>query len=137
MRVGVLGRVSCQGCTAKLAAAKEARGKEAGRFAFLLLSPLLAFLGHQEKALTGRTGGSWVLGARGAWCDSLPSFICSMSLSALLRAVLGKEDDTGAVEGREKREAKQKRGAGDRRQEGKGYPACLSGHMEPKACAGM
>ena len=67
------------------------KGKEAGRFALLLLSPLLAFLGPREQALAGSTGGGWVAwGARGAWCDILPSFVGSMAVSALLRAVLGK-----------------------------------------------
>lgn len=42
------------------------RGREAGRFALLLLSPLLAFLGHQEKALTRKD--RWQLGVGGAGC---------------------------------------------------------------------
>lgn len=49
-------------------------------------------------------------GPRGEWCDIRPCFICSESLLALLRAVLGKAS-SGAMAGREK-EAKEE-GGGD------------------------
>lgn len=63
-----------------------------------------------EKART-RTGGSWVWGPRGAWCDILPCFTCSESLSALLGAVLGKASTEPRQGG--KGEAKEK-GGGDK-----------------------
>lgn len=39
--------------------------------------------------------------------------------------------------GREGEGRQRRREVGTRRQEGKGYPACLSGHRESKACAGV
>ena len=99
----------------------------------LLLSPLLAFLGPREQALAGSTGGGWVAwGARGAWYDILPSFVGSMAVSALLRAVLGKVRLT----------LEQWLGRRDGEKETRGWGAkdilpAFQGPMEPRACAGV
>ena len=94
------------------------QGEEAGRFAWLLLSPLLAFLGHQEKAPTRRTGGSWGWGVRGAWCTTLPRFICSESLSASLRAPLGKAIAGAVAVGEKRGKGEGRWGQGDKRAKG-------------------
>lgn len=97
----------------------------------LLPSPRLAFLGPREEALAASTGGGWAAwGARGAWCDILPSFV---AVSALLRAELGIAWLTlGQGLGRRDGE-KETRGWG-----GQGYPACSSGaHGAQGMCRGL
>ena len=97
----------------------------------LLPSPRLAFLGPREQALAGSTGGGWAAwGARGAWCDILPSFVGSVAVSALLRAGLGRAWLTlGQGLGRRDGE-KETRGWG-----AKDILPALQGPMEPRACA--
>lgn len=134
---------SCLGCIAKLEAAKGARsvcscvfgGEEAGRFALLLLSPPLAFLGHQEKALARRTGGSWSWGTRHAWRNILPSFICSPSFSALLGMVLGKSRCHWSREGG-RRERQRRRGEEEEEAGAEDISPAFQGHLETRACAG-
>lgn len=88
-----------------------------------------------EKARTRRTGGSWVWGPRGAWCDIRPCFICSESLLALLRAVLGKAS-SGAMAGREKGGKGGGRwGRGGER--AKGIPPASQGTGSPKQVQGF
>lgn len=103
-------------------------------FALLLLSPLLAFLGPREQALAGAlVAAGWHGGARGAWCDILPSFVGSIaSVSALLRAVLRKARLT--------LEQWLWEGEMGRRRPGWGAKDILPafrGPMEPRACAGV
>lgn len=143
---GGWGRGSRQGSIAKLEASKGARsvlqlcvrGEEAGRFALLLLCSPLAFLGHQEKALARRTGGSWSWGTRRAcWCNILPSFICFPSLSALQRGKCRCHWSWGGGGGRRKRQ--RRRGEEEEEEEETGAEDILpafQGHMEPRACAG-
>lgn len=106
-------------------------GEEAGRFVLPLLSPPLAFLGQQEKALVRKTGGSWVWGTRRAWCNILPSFICSPSVSQPCSEWCWGQTAAGCHWSREggRRERQRKRGA-------KEILPAFQGHMELRACAG-
>ena len=70
--------------------------------------------------------------SRGAWCDILPSFVGSMAVSALLRAVLGKARLT----------LEQWLGRRDGEKETRGWGAkdilpAFQGPMESRACAGV
>lgn len=91
------------------------RGKEAGRFPLLLLSPLLAFLGHQEKALGRRTGGSWAWGARRAWCNILASFVCLFRVSPSLAPERAEESRLTLEQGLGGKREAEKRGGEETR----------------------
>lgn len=111
------------------------RGKKQVGFAMLLLSLRLALLGRRERALTW-----WQLGAGGQGCvvrqpSILHLFHVSLWLSLAQSGAGGSRLTLEQGQGG-KREAKQKKG-GDEEAEGKGYLACLSGHMEPEARAGV
>lgn len=134
-------RGSYGGCIAKLAAAKKpgvfalvCKGgkKQVGSLCFCSL-PFWHSWDLGNKPWPGAlVAAGWRGGARGAWCDILPSFVGSMAVSALLRAVLGKARLTLEQWLGRRNGEKETRGWG-----AKDILPAFQGPLEPRACAGV